>query len=263
MEEVFLTTLNTDNYLSGVLVLSENIKEFCNHRLIVLVSDDLNKSSYEALNKHNINFINIENSKIPNELLISTGSNLYFGHWVNTLFKLKIFDLVQFKKIVYLDSDMMIQAPLDDLFEREDMSAVVAGKSFPGNEDFEDLNSGLFVFQPREGLANELIKLIPTVAAKKKHFGDQDVLAEYFKDWKYKKSLHLPEEYNVFWRYYDFYSKQSVVKVVHFIGKIKPWMMTSRQVFFEYMKCLLKGNIRAIAAMYKYRMYIKKVTEIN
>lgn len=261
MEEVFLTTLNTDNYLTGVLVLSKNIREFCNHRLVVLVSDDLDRSTYEILNKHQITFISIENSKVSDGLIKDGGNNSYFGHWVNTLFKLKIFDLVQFEKIVYIDSDMMIQASLDDLFKKEDMSAVIAGKSFPGNENYEDLNSGIFVFHPRKGLADQLISLIPIVADKKKYFGDQDVLAENFKDWRYKKNLHLPEEYNVFWRYYNFYSKQSTVKVVHFIGKTKPWMMTKRQVFLEYLKCILNGNIRAISVMIKYRTYIKRVHE--
>lgn len=259
MEEVFLTTLNTDNYLTGVLVLARNIKEFCTHRLVVLVSDDLKDKTYDTLKLFQISYITMENSTVSEEVENVVENESLHGHWINTFFKLKIFDLIQFRKIVYIDSDMMVQKPLDELFQKENMSAVIAGKSFPGNESYEDINSGIFVFKPKEGLSKELINLIPVVAKKKKSFGDQDVLAEYFKDWKDKANLHLAEEYNVFWMYYDFYYKKSTIRVVHFIGKVKPWMMSRRRVLKEYFKCILKGNIYAIGALRKYRKYIKAV----
>jgi glycogenin len=257
-EEIFLTTLNTDNYLTGVLVLAKNIKELCSHKLTVLVSEDLKEETYQVLKKLGIPYLVMENSRIPEGIAQASGEKSYFGHWINTLFKLKIFELTQYKKIVYVDSDMMVQESLDELFNREDMSAVIAGRSYPGNEAFKEINSGIFVFRPKEGLYKELMNLIPVVAGKKQYFGDQDILAEYYKEWKYQKNLHLPEEYNVFFQYYDYYSKHSSVKVVHFIGKVKPWMMSGGQAMMEYMKCIVKGNYHGLSIMKKYRRYIKE-----
>lgn len=259
MGNIYLTTLSTDNYLVGVLVLAKNIKEYCNNKLVILVSDDLEMATYKKLEHHQIQYITMEKVTVSKEIIEVMGKTSYFGHWINTLFKLKVFDLIHYNKIVYVDSDMMVQESLDDLFMKEDMSAVIAGKSYPGNETFEDINSGIFVFVPRVGLSDELMRLISEVAKKKKYFGDQDVLTAYFKDWKSCIELHLPEEYNVFWRYYDFYYKKGPVKVVHFIGKMKPWMMTPWQVFIEYLKCIKRGNIRSIGIMMKYRKYIKSV----
>jgi len=262
MGEVFLTTLSTNDYLPGVLVLNKTISEHCIHKLVVLVSDDLDRKTYEALDRFHISYIKQENKMSSDVVGKSNGGGSYYSYWINTLFKLKIFDLIQFDKVVYIDSDMMVQMPIDELFYKEDMSAVIAGKSYPGNEKFKDMNSGVLVFRPRKEVLKELIAMIPQVAGKKKYFGDQDILGEYFTDWKDRYALHLPEEYNVFWRYYDFYQKRSSVKVVHFIGKVKPWMMSGIQVAGEYFKCVCKGKFRAISVMRKYRCYLKELWQV-
>lgn len=47
---------------------------------------------------------------------------------------------------------------IDELFDKPNMSAVVAGKSFPGNESWEELNSGVMVIEPKKEIREELIK---------------------------------------------------------------------------------------------------------
>ena len=254
---VFVTTLNTDNYLPGVIVLDKTIRDTCSHRLFVLVSHDLKESTYEALRRRSIAFGYADNVVVNPELFADTAD--IYSHWKNTLFKLRIFELTQFSKIVFIDGDIMVLGSIDDLFDRPDMSAVIAGRSYPGNEHWYDLNSGVLVIEPCEGIIGKLIDTIPVVSAAKNNFGDQDILSAYFSDWPQDKNLHLPEGYNVFFDHYHHYIKHGEVKGLHFIGKIKPWMLSRHQVFVTYLRCFLKGNASAISVLKRYLRYVREV----
>lgn len=65
MEEVFLTMLSTNDYLPGVLVLNKTISEHCAHKLVVLVSDDLDRKTYDTLDRFHISYVKEENRKSP------------------------------------------------------------------------------------------------------------------------------------------------------------------------------------------------------
>jgi len=256
-KKAFVTTLNTDNYLPGVIVLERSIRENCSHRLFVLVSHGLKESTYEALRRRGIEFDFADDVDVDPELFAETVD--IYSHWKNTLFKLRIFELTQFEKIVFIDSDILILEPIDDLFDRPDMSAVIAGRSYPGNEHWRDLNSGVFVIEPRTDIVNKLIGIVPAVSAVKQSFGDQDILSEYFSDWPNDERLHLPEGYNVFLDHYHYYIKHGGVKALHFIGKIKPWMLTGRRMSAVYLRCIIKGNASAVGVLKRYRRYISEV----
>lgn len=258
MEEVFLTTISTNNYLAGVLLLARYIKQYCSHRLVVLAKEGLADETYAAIQQAGAELITAPDMQGPQLCPEEIHGSIY-SHWANTLFKLNIFSLVQFKKIVFVDSDMMLLGSLDELFECPDVSAVIAGKSYPGNEGFKDLNSGLMVLVPQQGLADAICGVAPRVAASKKFFGDQDVLSEYYTNWPQQDALHLPECYNVFFRHYQYYQKRGKVKVVHFIGKVKPWMMTPGQTVAECVKCLFKGNAKGIPLLLQYQKDAKAV----
>lgn len=258
-KEVFLTTLNTDNYLPGVLVLAENIKRLCTHKLVVLATNDLKKETYQALEKMQIRVIVTEPLKIP-EQVIERAQTSCFAHWPKTFFKLKIFDLTQFDKIVFLDSDLMLQENMDDLFEWKDMSATTAGKIIPGHEDWQGINSGLFVFEPKAGMADKLIGMIEEVAKDRISVGDQDVLNAYYPEWSRHQELCMPETYNVFLMYADYYKKNmGTPRVIHFIGARKPWMLDFAHLMVFYIKYTLTGRFYGIKMMMQYRKLLRRV----
>lgn len=259
MDEVFVTTLNTDHYLPGVLALHRSIRETCVHPLVALVSEGLSAETYETLRRNNIPFYTEPDLALPEQYAGCAEDPLY-GHWIKTIFKLRVFEQVRFRKLVYVDSDMMVMESIDDLFEREDLSAAVAGKSYPGNERFRDLNSGIMVVSPSSGLLERLMAVVPEVARAKQHFGDQDVIGACFPEWPDQEWRHLPETYNVFFRHYQYYAKDGPVKVVHFIGKVKPWMMSGGAAFVECLKCLVTGNRKGIPIFLRYRKYVKEST---
>jgi hypothetical protein len=86
------------------------------------------------------------------------------SRWTHSFGKLAIFSLTGFDKLVYVDSDMLILRNLDKLFARPHMSAVVAGRSFPGDEHWRGLNSGLMVVKPQAGLYETLLDCISKIA---------------------------------------------------------------------------------------------------
>ena len=118
----------------------------------------------------------------------------YF-HWSNTFDKLFIFELIQFKKIVFLDSDMMIVNNIDHLFEKRNMSAVVSDRI--NDATCCELNSGLIVIEPQIGIIKQMQELIQDISLKYKNFGDQDIIRLYFHDWKNCKELELDDGYNM------------------------------------------------------------------
>lgn len=257
--KAFVTTLITDDYLPGVLVLDKTIREKCSHSLFVLASHGLPESTYETLSRGGIEF------GLADDIVVDPGffanTDPIYSHWTNTLFKLRIFELTQFKKIVFIDSDIMVLEPIDDLFDRPDMSAAVAGGSYPGNEDWHDLGSGVLVIEPRMGVVEKLVGVVPAVAAEKRNFGDQDVFIKYFSNWRQDEILHLPESYNVFFDHYQYYLKRGGVKALHFIGRVKPWMMKRGSLAVQFARCIIKGNSSGIGMLMRYRRYLKEVGE--
>ena len=258
MRQVYVTAVSTDSYIPGVLALDLNIRKMCKHPLLVLAANDLSKDSYEKMRSRNIKFTTAEHIKVAEDMLQATKQHAWFAHWEKTLFKLRIFDLIEYDKLVFVDCDMMLLEPIDEVFEWPHMSAVISAKSYPGNQHFKDLNSGFMVIEPRKGLSDDMAALIPQVAAEKRVFGDQDVIQAYFADWKDKPELALPEKYNVWFPHYQFYAKSGAVKALHFVNRTKPWMMRTCDVMREYIRCLFKGNRQGIAILRKYRKLIKE-----
>jgi len=259
VKKTYVTAISTDSYLPGALALDKNIRDICGYPLIVLVPPDLSPESYDKMRRRNINFVIARHIQVPKEILRATEEHIWFAHWAKSLFKLRIFDLTDYDKIVFVDCDMMLMESVDDAFDLPHMSATIGGKSYPGGEHWVDFSSGFMVIQPQEGLSDSIAELIPQVAKEKPIFGDQDVMQAYFKDWPQKKELLIPEAYNVWYPHYQFYARKAPVKGVHFLGKKKPWMMSNYDILKEYAKCLLKGNAKGIPVLRKYLMILDEV----
>nr|DBA26041.1 TPA: hypothetical protein GDO54_010344 [Pyxicephalus adspersus] len=141
-----------------------------------------------------------------------------------TLTKLHCWTLIQYTKCVFMDADTMVLTNVDDLFEREELSAAPD----PGWPDC--FNSGVFVYQPSIETYNQLMQLA------KEHGsfdgGDQGLLNTFFNTWATKDiHKHLPFLYNLssvsIYSYLPaFKAFGANAKVVHFLGKVKPWNYT-------------------------------------
>ncbi len=278
IKNAYATILSTDSYLPGVLALFESIRR-TNTKIsdfVVIINQGIKNETIKKLKASNIIVKIMPKIEATQEIKSINKSS---PNWNYTFDKFNIFNLTEYDKVVYLDSDIYVDSNIDELFEKPNMSAVIAGKSYPSNENWKELNSGVMVIEPKEGLREKLIKhmyemskfkkilkkphnqtqkkfiskisflKIKKLIYKKPNFnkydqgiGDQDVLEDYF-NWKDNPDLHLDEKYNVFANYSDYYAKKLgiIPKCYHFIGVKKPWVLTHEEIE-ELKKNLEKNN---------------------
>lgn len=240
----FITLLSTDNYYEGVLALQRQLKSLkSRYPLHCVLSTGVNSDIQKLLESSGISCIRLNKQAVKvDENTPAFQNNQCLSYWSFTFDKLCIWGLTQFEKLVFIDSDMLILSNLDSLFECEPFSAVCAGASVYGHETWYELNSGLMVIRPDKSIEKDLINLCRSVIIEYKKscrpVGDQDIINNYIPNWKDKQELHLDEAYNIFADNLTYYirnleysltseSQKKEIKVVHFIGKFKPWMKPS------------------------------------
>ena len=138
-----------------------------------------------------------------------------------TFSKLRAWTLTQFEKCVFMDADTLVLQNVDDLMQREELSAA------PDIGWPDCFNTGVFVFKPSTKTYDDLL-------AHAKQYGsfdggDQGLLNEFFSDWSTKDiARHLPFAYNTVssavYSYTPAFNRYwKDVKIVHFLGSVKPW----------------------------------------
>uniref|UniRef100_A0A1I8IS51 glycogenin glucosyltransferase n=1 Tax=Macrostomum lignano TaxID=282301 RepID=A0A1I8IS51_9PLAT len=138
-----------------------------------------------------------------------------------TFTKLHCWRLIRYTKAVFMDSDTLVMANIDDLLEREELSAAPD----PGWPDC--FNSGVFVYRPSEDTYRRLLDFARSCTSF--DGADQGLLNMFFNDWATKDiTKHLPFTYNcvsqAFYSYLPaFRHFRRDIKVAHFIGEVKPW----------------------------------------
>lgn len=231
----YVTAVTTDGYLLGALALQISLKlTHTRYRLVAVVSDNVSSRTINIMKHYGIVTIRVNGIPIPESIRDFNGQVCAYSYWNNTFDKLTIFSLIQFQKLVYVDSDMLILRNIDILFEKPHMSAVCAGQSYPGNEHWRGgLNSGLMVVEPKAENREALINCVRKLATSRKETSDQDAVKLFCPHWSEANDLELDESYNVFAAYLDYYIrnrrkilKGEKIKIVHFVGAEKPWMVS-------------------------------------
>ncbi len=255
MNIAFVTVLSTNNYYKGVIALFESIRKTnskCNNFVVVV---------NETIHNHIIsNFIDrgyivIKKKKLSFNFVHNTS----YVNWKNTFDKFYIFDLVEYDKIVYLDSDMYVTKNIDELFELPHMSAVIAGHD--RFNSWVEIGSGLMVIEPKANTSLELIKTLQTTTYNK-DIGDQDVIETYF-NWK-DQNLAISENYNMFAPYVDYYINElgysaDDIAVIHFIGNTKPWMLNKKEQEEYINGCASRNELYLLDYFKKYMELINKI----
>ncbi|CAG5110051.1 Oidioi.mRNA.OKI2018_I69.chr2.g4500.t1.cds [Oikopleura dioica] len=218
----FVTLATTDSYASGALVLARSLRNVeTAAELVCLVSNNLTASSRAQLEEEFDEVIIVDVLNSNDDAMLALLKRPELGV---TLTKLHCWKLTQFTKMVFLDADTLVLQNIDDLFQRNELSAV-ADCGWPSC-----FNSGVFVFKPSIDTFTALLDF----ANNQGSFdgGDQGLLNDFFSDWSTAStSKILPFGYNVHaaatYAYAPAFQKfKDQVKVVHFLGSTKPW--TSR-----------------------------------
>jgi glycogenin glucosyltransferase len=185
-------------------------------KLAVLVTlDTLSADTVSQLKTLYDYLIPVDRVRSPNT------SNLYLMGRPDLAFaftKIALWRQTQFRKIVYLDADVVALRALDELFDIEAPFAAAPDIGWP-----DAFNSGVMVISPNMGE----FWALQTMAATGDSFdgADQGLLNQYFENrpWQrlkftYNCTPNAEYQWEPAYRYY-----KRDIAAVHFIGKNKPW----------------------------------------
>lgn len=216
-EDVYCTLLMSDSYLPGAAVLAHSLRDAgTKKKLAVLVTlDTLSADTIAKLKELYDYVIPVDRIRNPNP------ANLYLMDRADLAFaftKIALWRQVQFRKIVYLDADVVVIRAPDELFNIDADFAAAPDVGWP-----DAFNTGVMVISPNMGDYWAL----QTMAASGDSFdgADQGLLNQYYehRNWHrisftYNCTPNAQYQWEPAYRYY-----KSNISMVHFIGKDKPW----------------------------------------
>lgn len=207
----------SDSYLPGAAVLAHSLRDAgTKKKLAVLITlDTLSADTIAQLKTLYDYLIPVDRIRTPSP------ANLYLMGRPDLSFaftKIALWRQTQFRKIVYLDADVVALRALDELFDIEASFAAAPDIGWP-----DAFNSGVMVISPDMGEYWAL----QTMAATGDSFdgADQGLLNQYFehRPWQrlkftYNCTPNAEYQWEPAYRYY-----KRDISAVHFIGKDKPW----------------------------------------
>jgi glycogenin glucosyltransferase len=221
--EAFVTLATNDGYALGALVVAQSLRKVGTQRsLVVLISKTLTDLLKRTLATTFDEVILVEELNSNDSEHLNLLSRPELGV---TFTKINCWLLEKYSKCVFLDADVVVLQPIDDLFEREEFSAA-PDAGWP-----DCFNSGVFVYQPSKETFNKLAQFASQQNASFDG-GDQGLLNAFFSNWRSSDiSRHLPFTYNVtsntFYSYVPAVTQfRNDIRVVHFAGALKPWQLT-------------------------------------
>ncbi|XP_072886307.1 glycogenin-1-like [Hemitrygon akajei] len=221
-DQAFVTLATNDAYAKGALVLCQSLKQHNTTRqVVVLFTPQVSSKMRHALQClfDEAREVNVLDSGDTAHLALLSRPELGI-----TFTKIHCWCLVQYSKCVFMDADTLVCQNIDELFEREELSAAPD----PGWPDC--FNTGVFVYVPSVEIYDRLLQF----AVENGSFdgGDQGLLNSFFRNWSTVDiHKHLPFIYNLasiaLYSYLPAFKQFGAsVKVVHFLGLTKPWHHT-------------------------------------
>lgn len=252
---IWATLITNSNYLPGVLTLNYSLKKHhSKYPLIALYTDQLDSETLRTLSENNIPTLRIGNLNPKSNCHIK-----FDKRFLDTWSKLYFFKLVQFKRIIQLDSDMLILKNIDELMSLSLQNYKFASTHAclcnplrlhhyphnwnstncvfsnhhnynhdsiigpPSNVGLSKCNSGILIVEPSLALFNEILEVLNDENKIKNYtFPDQDLLADlFYQDW-----LPISYKYNCLKTFKNCHSDLwdlSTIKNIHFILSPKPW----------------------------------------
>ncbi|CEP13961.1 hypothetical protein [Parasitella parasitica] len=212
-EKAFVTFLCDDVMGEATEVLVYSLKQtHTQHDIVVLVLDDVTQTVRSRLEYLGAKIINVDQIKYPWN---SSSARRKGFNKACRYSKLNLWNLTQYKKVVFLDADTMVVNNIDELFEYPQFTAAVDIGGV--------LNTGVFVAEPNAETYKDIMETYENAPSYNK--GDQGFLNYYFN----KTANPLPGNYNLMIKFTHFstlasgFVTKNTVKVLHYTSETKPW----------------------------------------
>ncbi|GKD43434.1 galactinol synthase 1 [Tanacetum coccineum] len=240
------------DYIKGVVGLAKGLRKVgSRYPLVVAVLGDVPQEHRRVLTSQGCVVREIADVCPP-----ESDMEYAMAYYVINYSKLRIWEFVEYEKMIYLDGDIQVFDNIDHLFDLPDgyFYAVMdcfcektwshtpqykigycqqspEKVSWPvemGPKPSLFFNAGMFVFEPSIKTCNDLLKTL--MVTPPTPFAEQDFLNMYFKD-IYKP---IPLVYNLvlamLWRHPENVPDLDKVKVVHYCAAgSKPWRYTCKE----------------------------------
>ncbi|TVY42707.1 Glycogenin [Lachnellula occidentalis] len=215
-EDVYATLLLSDTYLPGALVLAHSLRDAgTTKKLAVLITEDSVSADAIAQLRNVYDFI------VPVERVVNeTPANLFLMERADlhsTFTKINLWKQSQFRKIVYVDADIVALRAPDELFDLPHTFSAAPDIGWP-----DIFNTGLMVLTPGMGEYYALLAM----AQRGISFdgADQGLLNMHFKNTFNRLSFTYNVTPSAHYQYLPAYRHfQSSISMAHFIGPGKPW----------------------------------------
>jgi len=229
----YVTLLTDDSYFPGVSVLAKSLKATRTiYPFVLMLGVDVSQATEIRLKAMCDLTIRVSNIACPYASVSSTqpssssSSSSSGSCWENAeLTKLHIWNLTQYRKLVYLDADTLVMENIDELFTITG-SFAAAPDIFPPDK----FNAAVMVIEPSETTFQAMMAGIGVLPS---HDGaDTGFLNSFFPHWfSGPAECRLPFGYNaqrtLHWFTYDkqpgYWQSIKPLKVIHYCSSPKPW----------------------------------------
>jgi glycogenin glucosyltransferase len=199
--DMAFATLTSPAFCMGAVQIGYSLRKYhgSKYDLICLVTPDVNQTWIDILSQW-WRVIRVPNYK-P------------FPGFRRSWAKLHLWNRVEYRKLVYLDTDMLVLGPLDELFDYPMLSCV------PDPLPPQICNTGVLVIEPKPGLMDRM----KTTVKEKELFlgvGDQSFINSFFANFTPIKPIYNSPRTSS--PGIGQYLQKNMTRIVHMVCK-KPW----------------------------------------
>lgn len=191
----FVTLVNTEDYFLPARILLYSLQQKnTQHDMIVLISSHLSGSPSIP--------------KLQQDSGCSSKVHLIFTepfnrNWSSMFDKLKAWELAQYEKLVFIDSDCIAMKNIDFIFDdcpKDEFCVVENDPPRPSNLTSGEkyFNAGFFVFSPSPSQLKEMLNLVPTRTWIREWAFEQDFLNWFVNEKGIKVNWLDPDKFNRF-----------------------------------------------------------------
>ncbi|MEK1875438.1 MAG: glycosyltransferase [Rhizobium altiplani] len=190
----YVTLVTNDDYAKGAKALATSLRRTATPAvMVVLHTAGVDQASLDPLLKLDCRLVPVEHLPLSAEFNerharsnlhatapFTKGRKPAFHSPLDNFCKLRLWQLTEYTSCVFIDADAIVLHNIDKLFRYPEFSA--APNVYESLEDFQRLNSGVFVAQPSEDTFQRMLERLdqPGVFWKRT---DQTFLQEFFPDW--------------------------------------------------------------------------------